>query len=174
MQPRYADDMAATHIPSAETADDTAPDLGAGARLKGTVAELNVLLDELVAADMAALGLTPGEADVLTVVHVARHDPVPSEIAEWLTLTGAGVTGRLKTLERRGLLERRPNPTDGRSVTVHLTKAGRPLAAAVVKEKDRAVTEAVVEVLGADVVDALSDRLDAAIGAARDALDSPN
>jgi DNA-binding MarR family transcriptional regulator len=165
--------MATTRNDSPETDGVDSPAMGAGARLKGTVAELDVLLDELVAADMAALGLTSGEADVLTVVHVARHDPVPSEIAEWLTLTGAGVTGRLKTLERRGLLERRPNPTDGRSVTVHLTKAGRPLAAAVLKEKDRAVTEALVDVLGADVVDALSDQLDAAISAARTALGTP-
>lgn len=36
-----------------------------------------------------------------------------------------GITQLVTRLERDGLVERRPDPTDGRAVLVHLTEAGR-------------------------------------------------
>lgn len=40
---------------------------------------------------------------------------------------GATVTGLLDTLERRGLVQRRPHPTDRRSLLVSITDQGRRL-----------------------------------------------
>ena len=106
-------------------------DIGRGATVKGLVTEAAKLLSDLAANDLAALDLNVGEADVLTVLGVAKQDVMPSDLSDWLSITGAGTTGRLNALERRGLIERRKNPNDGRSVTIHLTREGRRLAAKV-------------------------------------------
>ncbi len=148
--------------------------LGAGAGLKRAITEAHRLLDDLLATDMAALGLSVGEADVLTVVRVAEQAVVPGDIAAWLGLTGAGATGRLNTLERRRFIERRPNPADGRSVTIHLTREGGRLADAVIAAKDSAVVHSIIESLGTDTATRLVRDLDAIIAAARDALGSPS
>ncbi len=63
-------------------------------------------------------------------------------------MTTAGITGRLNTLERKRLIERRPHATDGRRVHVHLTDSGAKLAEAVMAAKNRAWNQPVVEVLG--------------------------
>ncbi|MCP4964762.1 MAG: winged helix-turn-helix transcriptional regulator [bacterium] len=141
-----------------------------GADLKRAVTEAHRLLDDLLAADMAALGLSTGEADLLTVVRIADRVVVPGDVAAWLGLTGAGVTGRLNTLERRDLIERRPNPADGRSVTIHLTPAGERLADEVLTAKDSTVVNEIVESLGQDTAAQLVRHLDAITAAARAAL----
>ncbi len=144
--------------------------VGLGAGLKRAVTEAHVLLDTLLASHLEALGLTLGEADVLTVVHVSDHSPVPSEIASWLHLTGAGVTGRLNALERRGLIDRVPNPDDGRSVLIELTAEGRELAAQVLEVKDAVIERTVVERIGVDEANALTAALDHLSDEVRDEL----
>ena len=52
----------------------------------------------------------------------------PSELADILLLTSGGMTVRLNRLQELGLIERQPNPLDGRGVLIHLTKAGKDLA----------------------------------------------
>lgn len=54
----------------------------------------------------------------------------------------------LKTMEEKGLIERRPNPSDGRGVLIHLTPFGREMRAyskGVVLRFDEVVTQAVSE-----------------------------
>lgn len=154
-----------------EQATQTRFEIGPGASLKRAVATAHRLLDDLVSDEMAALGLTNPEADVLSMLHVCDYPPVPSELADWLGLTGAGTTGRLNGLERRGLVERLPHPTDGRSVTVHLTTDGRGLASAVVEAKNSTVIKMLVEQIGEDETTRLIDGLDALSAAARVAMD---
>ncbi len=147
-----------------------------GAGLKRAITEAHVLLDTLLSAHLEALGLTNGEADVLTVILVADHSPVPSEIAAWLRLTGAGATGRLNTLERRGLINRVPNPADGRSVLIELTDDGARLAERVLEVKDAVVERSVVGRLGNPEAKALTASLDRLSDEIRDELgeaDSP-
>lgn len=134
--------------------------VGAGAQLKRAVTEAHQLMSDLVAQEVEALGVTAADADVLTVIFVADYDPVPGEIAAWLGLTGAGATGRLNNLERRGLLERRRNPKDGRSVTLHLTDVGRDLATAVVEAKNTTVMTALIDRIGQAEAAALVSDLD--------------
>ncbi|MBZ0328324.1 MAG: MarR family transcriptional regulator [Altibacter sp.] len=54
----------------------------------------------------------------------------------------------LKTMEEKGLIERRPNPLDGRGVIIHLTDFGREMRAfskGVVVQFDEAVKQAISE-----------------------------
>ena len=40
-------------------------------------------------------------------------------------MEGTSISRLLKSLEERGLIERRPDPSDGRGVLIHLTSFGR-------------------------------------------------
>lgn len=53
------------------------------------------------------------------------HSATPTEIATWLKLSPAAITGRLDALERRGFIRRRPVPGDRRKVIAELTPDGR-------------------------------------------------
>ena len=78
-----------------------------------------------------AYGLShTGDLDVLTDLDRAGppHQRTPSELAETLLLTTGGMTVRLNRLQRAGLIERLPNPLDGRGVLVRLTPMGKELA----------------------------------------------
>ena len=75
-----------------------------------------------------AYGLShTGDLDVLTDLDRAGppHQRTPSELAEALLLTTGGMTVRLNRLQRAGLIERLPNPRDGRGVLVRLTPIGK-------------------------------------------------
>ncbi len=62
--------------------------------------------------------------EALAVLEGAGRPLSPTTIAERLIVTTASVTSLLDTLERRGLVERRPDPTDRRKLLVVITDAG--------------------------------------------------
>lgn len=67
--------------------------------------------------------------DLETLTELDLVGPLtPSELAEDLLLTTGGMTVRLNRLEKAGLIERQPNPRDGRGVLVHLTTDGKDVA----------------------------------------------
>lgn len=78
-------------------------------------------------ATVADHNLSLGEFDVLSALR--RSGPPftlrPSELADRLMVTRAGMTGRVDRLELRGFVERRRNPDDRRSEPITLTKTGR-------------------------------------------------
>jgi len=55
----------------------------------------------------------------------------PSELGERLIVTRATVTGVVDSLERRGYVQRSPNPSDRRGIIVELTPSGRDVVAQV-------------------------------------------
>jgi len=63
----------------------------------------------------------------LAVLEGAGQPLSPTTLAERLIVTTASVTSLLDTLERRGLVERRPDPRDRRRLLVALTDDGRAL-----------------------------------------------
>lgn len=65
--------------------------------------------------------------EALAILEGAGQPLSPTTIAERLLVTTASVTSLLDTLERRGLVERRPDPTDRRRLLVELTDDGRVL-----------------------------------------------
>jgi DNA-binding MarR family transcriptional regulator len=60
-------------------------------------------------------------------------------LADWLSVTKGNMVGLLNRLEARGLVQRRPDPQDGRTHVVCLTEAGAVLAARVVPEHEELV-----------------------------------
>ncbi len=70
------------------------------------------------------LGITRGAYALLSAVH---HDELitPAELAAHLGLDGAAITRYLDRVEELGLLERKPNATDRRSIHLELTADGR-------------------------------------------------
>ena len=62
-------------------------------------------------------------------------------LADWLFVSKGNIVGLLNRLEGRGLVERRPDPEDGRTHVVSLTKQGAALAARVVPEHEELVAE---------------------------------
>ncbi len=65
--------------------------------------------------------------DVLSVLRRAEppHDLSPGQLLARTLVTSGTMTNRLNHLEQRGLVRRRPDPKDARSVRVRLTAEGR-------------------------------------------------
>jgi DNA-binding MarR family transcriptional regulator len=76
---------------------------------------------ELVAAGFTVLG----DYDVMSTLRRAGGPLLPSDIADRLRMTRAGITGRLKRLEAAGFVERQRSDNDSRNVLVCLTTRGR-------------------------------------------------
>ena len=71
-----------------------------------------------------ATGLTPTSTSALATIE--RHGPLtPSELAKLERVQRPTVTRTLGCLDREGLIERTPDPTDGRSALVSVNAAGR-------------------------------------------------
>jgi DNA-binding MarR family transcriptional regulator len=89
-------------------------------RLRGQRADTSVTLTQLAAlSTLKGHGaLTPGE--------LAAHEKV----------TPPSMTRVLAVLEERGLVSRRPHPTDGRQALVELTDAGRELLHGEVRARE--------------------------------------
>lgn len=82
------------------------------------------LPDGLIAPHFAVLNHLVRVGDGSTPQRMARAFQVPK----------TSLTHTLQVLERRGLIEMRPNPEDGRSKTVWITGAGRALRAKVIED----------------------------------------
>lgn len=89
------------------------------------------------------LRLSSADFDVLVTLLRIRspQGTNPTELVENCMVTSGAITSRLDRLERAGLVERRPDPSDGRSVRVVLTRRGdrtaREAIDAVFAEHDR-------------------------------------
>ncbi len=93
------------------------------------------LRDAMVATDLCrragseAMGLALPEASAMIDLWV-RGPLTPSELVERVGLTSPSVTSLLDRLEQGGLVTRRRNPKDRRSVLIQLTPEGAALASA--------------------------------------------
>ena len=83
-------------------------------------------LGRLRASAFGGAGLAAWEFDVLAALRreEAPHELSPAQLIEATMIGSGAMTNRLDNLSRRGLVERRPNPRDGRSVLVRLTTDG--------------------------------------------------
>ncbi|MEQ4611124.1 MarR family transcriptional regulator [Streptomyces cavourensis] len=91
-------------------------------------ARLHIAGSRRVEQVFAAYGLDRGEFDVLASLRRtgAPHEMPPSQLAEILLITRAGMTKRVDRLEARGLVSRRADPEDRRSLRIGLTPEGSP------------------------------------------------
>jgi len=66
-----------------------------------------------------------------------RHGPMtPGELAAHEKVQPPSMTRVLAVLEERGLVDRRPHPTDGRQALVEISAAGRGLVSADRRRRD--------------------------------------
>lgn len=81
--------------------------------------------------DRTLAGLSLSHSSSLAVMLLGRMEDGVRQgtLADQLGVEGPSVVPLLDQIERAGLAERRPDPTDGRAKTIHLTEAGRALAA---------------------------------------------
>ena len=104
----------------AQTTDSSLTDTAAKLRL--AIVRTGRRLRQEAASETA--GLTPTSTAALATVE--RHGPLtPSELAQIERVRRPTVTRTLGSLEREGLIERTPDPADGRSSLVAINAAGR-------------------------------------------------
>ncbi|NNC23571.1 MarR family transcriptional regulator [Salinisphaera sp. USBA-960] len=74
-------------------------------------------------------GLQPREFDVLATLRRAGkpYALTPTQLFKVLMFSSGGMTNQLDRLEKAGLIARRPNPADRRSMLVTLTEEGLDL-----------------------------------------------
>ena len=104
------------------------PDLDVGPlEVLSRVSRLARHLDLARREAFAAHGLEPWEFDVLAALRRegAPYALSPGRLLQVTLVTSGTMTNRIDRLEAKGLVERVPDPDDGRSVRVLLTEAGR-------------------------------------------------
>jgi len=86
-------------------------------------------LDRARGAAFAAHGLEVWEFDVLAALRRAGapYELTPGQLTAETLVTSGTMTNRIDRLERRSLVRRGPDPSDGRGVLVRLTDEGRSL-----------------------------------------------
>jgi DNA-binding MarR family transcriptional regulator len=94
-------------------------------------------------AELEGLGITPRSHCVLT--HALQGDQTQIRLAERCALDKTTMVVTVDELERRGLAERRPSPTDRRARIIAVTEAGEQ----VVVKADAIVADLYESVLGA-------------------------
>lgn len=102
----------------------------------GRISRLAQLLQAELEPIFAAHGVNGGEFDVLATLRRAGrpYRLTPTGLSKALMVTSGGMTKRLTALEGRGLIRREPDPNDGRSRAVSLTRAGKRLVEAILPE----------------------------------------
>lgn len=94
----------------------------AAARLRMAIVRTARRLRQEAAGEVG--GLTPTAAAALATIE--RHGPLtPSELAEVERVKRPTATRTLRALSEAGLVERTPDPEDGRSAVVSITATGR-------------------------------------------------
>jgi DNA-binding MarR family transcriptional regulator len=83
-------------------------------------------LRQMQSQTLRLANLTPPQFYILTRLWQADGQPF-KDLAQALSCTRATITGIVDTLERKGLVNRAPHPTDRRSQLVRLTQAGKEL-----------------------------------------------
>jgi MarR family transcriptional regulator for hemolysin len=91
------------------------------------IAEAKRLATQAMDKRMRPLGLS--QATWRALFHLDRHGEGVTQraLAENMGIEGPTLVRLLDNLERSGLVERRPSPTDRRANTLHLTAKARPL-----------------------------------------------
>jgi DNA-binding MarR family transcriptional regulator len=93
------------------------------------LARLAVLIDGFQQAVMSRLDLSPADYSVLAALRRAGppYQQTPSKLYSRLQRSSGGMTKILHRLEERALIERAPDPSDGRGSVVSLTAKGLEL-----------------------------------------------
>lgn len=113
------------------------PDLDlAPVQVLGRLSRIGPQLDRALAMVFERFGLGPGEFDVLATLRRAGapFELTPSALMDSMVITSGAVTKRVDRLVAEGLVQRRPDPADGRGKLVGLTTRGREVVDAAIGE----------------------------------------
>ncbi len=114
---------------AAKTTDTSLTDTAA--HLRDAIVRTSRSLRQEAAAET---GLSPSATAALATIN--RSGPLtPSELAELERVKRPSMTRTLGCLEREGLIERTPDPADGRSFLVAVNEAGRERLARLRRRK---------------------------------------
>jgi DNA-binding MarR family transcriptional regulator len=145
------DDASGAEPPSAGAQElpadaDAGPALPRGQRALGRLVGYNCRRAYLAVVEhsmkhMSAHDLRPASFSVLSLVH---HEPGLNsrQVARALRVRPPNLVAIIASLEARGLIERRPDPADARSLGLHPTAEGSRLAARLERLLTRAEIEA--------------------------------
>ena len=119
-----------------------------GKGITGRITRLRNLISDRFDADaFKPHGLNGGDYGILAALRRvgAPHELTPTELTRHQMVTSGGMTAMLDRLERRGWIERVPNPNDRRGVLVRLTETGKGVVDAAMAshvETERALVTA--------------------------------
>lgn len=82
------------------------------------------VLDRDQADEVAAMGLTPLQFNILTTLQRARHPTTMGALATMLVVRPTNLSGNINALAERGLIRREVNRDDQRSLLAVLTAQG--------------------------------------------------
>ena len=169
-QMRYAAPMEPTPNAAAHATRLGRADAAPVMAMTSLIWQVGSLLTDLLTAELdGRVGLPLGEAEVLMATRVRGDLPTtPADLRAQLNLTSAGITKRIDQVEAKGLLERRPHPTDRRSVTLHLTPAGVEQADETISTVAAVMVELTGDQLGAGEIAAITDGLSKLVPRLRD------
>lgn len=113
------------------------PDLDVGPMgIIGRFKRLHDRVSDELARVYTSHGLNAASFDVLATLRRSGHpyQLSPSALIDWTMVTSGTMTNRLDRLEAQALIERRPNPEDGRGSVVALSAKGFDLIDHVIAE----------------------------------------
>lgn len=116
------------------------------------------LLQQATDAPLVREGLTRAEFDILGTLRRTGRELTPGQIARETFASGAAVTKRLRVLEERDLVARRPDGRDRRVAHLSLTDSGRELIDILIP-RQLEYEQALLAGLGKDRQDELADTL---------------
>ena len=134
---------------------------GTGERFRHLVNDLltiAVRMDAVRARFAGLVGVTPPQYTILVTVaqlEGALGGATVRGVADHMHVSGAFVTAETGKLAKKGLIAKRPNPSDGRSVLVTLTPKGRKALDAALPHI-RAVNDVFFGKLGAEEFERLA------------------
>jgi DNA-binding MarR family transcriptional regulator len=86
---------------------------------------LGGMLEDAVVSNLRPADISPAGLNTLMILNSTDASLCPSEISARLIRTRGTVTGLLDSLEKRGYIERRPDPEDRRMTRIEITASGR-------------------------------------------------
>lgn len=112
------------------------PDLDSSAKeITGRIVRLESLFQQRYAEVFADFGMKEGDYGLLVALRRAGtpYELTPTGLAKARMMSSGGLTPALDRLQRRGWIERTPNPQDRRGMLVRLTTAGKELVDAAME-----------------------------------------
>lgn len=157
------DDLPPAPVSPTVSIPEDAPDTN-DARLMTAFRLLQTQHAKVLHHESATRGLNATDTRFVFFLAAADGEGVtPKQAGEYLELSTGAMTSLVDRLEKRGHLERRPNPEDRRSILLHLTPSGADVARGI----GSVYTAAFREVIAPGDRGALADAFDR-LGAALD------